>query len=82
MFTPKQMANLAPVGAGCGGNRVQVNVVNQASGTEVKKTKRRRGNVAFHDIIGFVRRRRDRARAHLDGPLQARSGSRVKPIAR
>jgi hypothetical protein len=68
VFTPKQTANLAPVGVGCGDDRVQVNAVNQASGIEVKTTKPRRGNVDVHDIIvssvgdGI-------ALGHLDGPL-------------
>lgn len=82
VFTARQMAAMAPVGAGGGGggNRTEVNIHN-ASGGQVKATKSRRGNVDVTDIIiGTVGN--GIATGRFDGANRARYGSAIKPISR
>lgn len=72
--------NLGVASAG-GGNNVQVNVINQAHGTQVSTNKRRENGVDIHDIIiGSVRK--GAASGDLDSALGVRFGSRPRAVSR
>jgi hypothetical protein len=78
IFTQNQMRALAPAG---GENHVQVNVVNNAAGTDVQTNKRRENGVDVHDII--VRSVGDHmANGGFDGIMRARYGNTLQPRSR
>jgi hypothetical protein len=77
IFTPGQMRAMGAMGA-AGGNHVQVNVINNADGINVRTTKRKSGGTDFHQII-ISAVGNELADGGFDGPMRARYGQQQQP---
>jgi hypothetical protein len=78
VLTPGQMKALGNRG---GGNNVQVNVVNNAPGTQATASKRSAGGVDIHDII-ISTVNDGMANGKFDGAQRARFGNQIPPRGR